>query len=325
MRKLLAVSFLCMVAAIIGGCTKTTNNIIGSNGDSTSGNVTWTIRTAGVPDSFLLNASTVSYGIVQSDSEFIVFGAGAMLSSPDGKSWVRHASNLSSPPIAVAWDSTTFVGITDSGIFTATDGATWTMRFSNSSLRLCALTGGGNRFVAVGTTRAIPDTAYAFVSPDGITWSAGAIGLGTPAVIAWGDSQFTAVGNGVAYTSTDGARWSQAFTIVHASDSNSSIAYGAKLFATVIGGYSTNTGVYTSPDGINWTSQLSGAWGYNQFNAIAWNGNSFIVAGSSVLTSIDGLSWTIRPDLPSGITIRGMAAGRNTIVALSNIAILTSP
>ncbi len=325
MRKLLAVSFLCTVAAFIGGCTKTTNTIIGSSSDSSSGNVTWTIRTAGVPDSFLLNAGTVSYGTVLSDSEFIVFGAGAILSSPDGKSWVRHASNLSSPPIAVAWDSATFVGITDSGIVSTSDGADWTMRFSTPSLRLCAVTWGANLFVAVGTTTATPDTAYAFVSPDGITWSAGAIGLGTPAVIAWGDSQFTAVGNGVAYTSTDGARWSQAFTIVHASDSNTSIAYGAELFAAVIGGYSDNTGLYTSTDGINWISQLSGTWGYNQFNAIAWSGKSFIVAGSSVLTSIDGLSWTIHPDLPSGITIRGMAAGKNTIVALSNMAILTSP
>jgi hypothetical protein len=317
MRKLFAVSFLCAVAAFVGGCSKSSNTVTGND----PGDMTWTIGAAGVPNNFMNNGA----GIVWGNKEFLLVGADTSLTSVDGKSWVAHISNLSARPVAAAWGGATFVVITDSGIFSATDGAAWKEQFSKPSLRLCALTRGGTRFVAVGATRATPDTAYAFVSSDGNTWSSIPIGLGTPAAVAWGNNQFTALGNGVAYTSTDGAQWSQAFTTVYATDSNTAIAYGANLFVAVVGGYSTRAGLYTSPDGVNWTSRLSGTWGYDQYNTVVWNGSNFIVAGSSVLTSADGIGWTIHPDLPSGITITGMAAGNTTVVGLSGYGILTTP
>ncbi len=222
-----------MVAAIIGGYTKTTNNIIRSNGDSTSGNSP-DDKTAECRTAFFLTrvrSVMVLFNPIANSSCSARVRCSARRTENPGS--VTHQSLLSAHRGSMGLHY--FVGITDSGIFTATDGATWTMRFSNSSLRLCALTGGGNRFVAVSTTRAISYTAYAFVSPDGITGSAGAIGLGTPAVIAWGDSQFTAVGNGVAYTSTHGGTTVLGFSItgLTASDRNSSIAYGANLFTSV--------------------------------------------------------------------------------------------
>ena len=50
MRNIIVVSVVFMIGMIIGGCTKTvTNTVVGNNGDSASGAMTWTIRTGGVP------------------------------------------------------------------------------------------------------------------------------------------------------------------------------------------------------------------------------------------------------------------------------------
>lgn len=51
-------------------------------------------------------------------------------------------------------------------------------------------------------------------------------------------------------------------------------------------------GIFTSPDGVTWTHQTSGAT--NFLEGVAWNGNQFVVVGleGTVLTSPDGVTWT---------------------------------
>jgi hypothetical protein len=317
MKQIIAVSLLCTITALVGGCTKTANTIIGNNNNS-SGDMTWTLRTAGVPSEFNFNSTDIVWG----NNEFLVVGAETTLTSTDGKFWTVHASNLPySGKIAATYGLNTFVAITDTGIFTSPDGAVWTKRYSISSSRLNALTYGGNRFVAVGGHDPLgfisgPDTAYAYVSTDGINWTQKSLGSGTCTVITWGNNRYVAIGRqSLGFISTDGTQWSQDSVNLYAS----SIAYGANRFVAA-----ENIALSASPDGLSWTGLFSIGTGQAQaFCSILWDGNRFVAAGSSVLTSPDGLNWAVQQ--PSPFVITKMAAGNNIIVGLSYAGILTSP
>lgn len=308
---------LCTITALIGECTKTANTVIGNNNNS-SGDMAWTLRTAGVPSGFNFNYTDIVWG----NNEFLVVGAETTLTSTDGKFWTVHASNLPySNKIAVTYGLNTFVAITDTCIFTSTDGAVWTKRYLISLSRLYALTYGGNRFVAVGGYDLTGlsgglDTAYAYVSTDGINWTQKSLGPGNCTVIAWGNNRYVAIGRqGLGFISTDGTQWSQDSVNLYGSP----IAYGANQFVAA-----ANIALYASPDGLNWTSLFSIGTGQAQaFCSILWDGNRFVAAGSSVLTSPDGLNWAVQQ--PSPFVITKMAAGNNIIVGLSYAGILTSP
>jgi hypothetical protein len=72
-----------------------------------------------------------------------------------------------------------------------------------------------------------------------------------------------------------------------------SVAYGNGKFVAVGGSVTSGSTIYTSSDGINWTSTRSGspAW-----NSVIYTRGNFYVAGrgnSTLLTSTNGTSWTV--------------------------------
>jgi hypothetical protein len=218
-----------------------------------------------------------------------------------------------------------FVAISEDSIFTSPDGITWTKQFSAAPSRLSAITWGDSQFVAVGLQTTVSgqtgfDTAYAFISKDGINWTENKIGPGFTASIVWGNDRYVAIGNST-FTSTDGILWSQDSVTIGVNNS-SGIAYGDGMFAAI-----GVIDLYTSPDGINWKTSLLE---FVQTPVILWNGNRFIVASNEVLTSTDGINWSAQPTLPTSIDISTMAVGNNIIVGLSAGAggledIVTSP
>ncbi len=318
MKNLTGVLVLFMAAALIGGCTKTTNTVTGSS----SVGMTWTIRTAGVPSNFPGDGPSLVWG----NNEFLLIGHDTTLTSADGKSWVAHASNFpyyfsQYSQTAVVKGASTFVAIDDSAIFSSADCFTWTKRFSTSQSGLypgvSSITWGNNQFVAVGSNM---DTCYAYISTNGVNWTAETLGIGIPLAVAWGNNRYVVIASGASFTSTDGIHWSQNFNNLFYGSQYSGIVYGANQFVAVIDG-----ALFSSPEGINWTSLFYSNI-INGITSIVWDGTRFVAAGSAVMTSTDGINWIAQPDLPTGVGIYQLAAGNNnTIVGVGFGAILTSP
>jgi hypothetical protein len=314
MRKAVALAVIGIVGMIVFGCTKTvTNTITGSNSTTSSGEMTWTIRTAGVPGNWLGNGShCVAWG----NNEFIIVGGDSTLTSVDGKSWVAHASNLPSS-LGIAWGKNTFVAITwDSTIYSSSDGIAWTKRLFSASSGVYAIAWGNNQFVAVGYGAA-DSAANAFVSSDGITWTTNPMGKGFPTAIAWGNGRYAAVGyNDISFTSSDGKNWSPDSANIFPGYNN--LFFGAGLFLTC-----SDDMVYTSLDGINWNGTLLSL--SDAFPQIVWDGKQFVLmSAGQVLTSIDGVNWTVQTPF-SGGEIISLAAGNGIIVGLTSTNIFTSP
>jgi hypothetical protein len=90
------------------------------------------------------------------------------------------------------------------------------------------------------------------------------------------------------------------------------IAYGAGLWVAV-----GDAGkVYTSPDGITWTSRTS-TFGASAVNAIVWSGTQFVIVGiaGKCATSPDGITWTSRTSSFGAVDIWGVTYGNGVYVA----------
>lgn len=200
---------------------------------------------------------------------------------------------------AVAYGGSGFVAVGAAGaaLFT-TDAVTWTTKSTGTTADLYALTTpGSGAFVAVG---AAGTTVY---SADGNTW-------GTPVVagnralyaVSYGVGRYVAVGAaGTIVTSTDGTTWVAATS--GTSNDLRGVGYGALLTTTGTGAAAvtstTNifvaTGVagtiLTSADGLTWTVRTP--LSATTMNAVTFGGQ-FVAVGNagSIYTSLDGATWT---------------------------------
>jgi hypothetical protein len=133
--------------------------------------------------------------------------------------------------------------------------------------------------------------------------------------VTWIGTQFIAVagqaGTAAIVSSTDGVTWT-------ARNAGSSPLRGvgwSGTLAVIVGDSGT---VFTSPDGIAWTAQVTNTT--SNLNHVAWVGSQFVAVGDGgiVLTSPDGVSWSSRPSktmfnlydvLLSGLHIFTVGAG----------------
>jgi hypothetical protein len=172
---------------------------------------------------------------------------------------------------------------------------------------------GNGRYVAVGEY-ASDDNGFIESSEDGVAWT-----MRSPQNysildlydVAFGNGTFVAVGwdyytGRNLYHSTNGIDW-----VSHTNAHNSNfyaVTYGGGLFVTVGDGLlpnsstRTNRNVYTSPDGITWTSCDSGApiGEVQNIDDVAYGAGRFVAVDEAGFTylSTDGTSWTRQPQLP---------------------------
>ncbi len=92
-------------------------------------------------------------------------------------------------------------------------------------------------------------------------------------------------------------------------------------------------GIWTSPDGINWTKRINPDTTSKPIRAVTYGGGQFVAVGpgpvadggSLVLTSPDGIDWTRRSTAPLNRSLFGVAYGNELYVATSGGVVLTSP
>ena len=108
--------------------------------------------------------------------------------------------------------------------------------------------------------------------------------------------------------SIDGCNWAQVLN-VSTSFSANDIAYNGRLWIATGQVGMTNSSIVTSVDGLNWT--LRGLSSFGTGSNVRWNGQYWIVAGSSpnlgalsaaphLQRSVDGINWTFITDAFAG-------------------------
>ncbi|MFO0546966.1 MAG: sialidase family protein [Polyangiaceae bacterium] len=141
------------------------------------------------------------------------------------------------------------------------------------------------------------------------TGGGGALPTGTP--------RFVAVGyGGRRMTSDDGSTWENNVVVdPNGGDDNNlfrGVGFGGGLYVAV-GGSSAGQ-IFTSPDGIAWTSQTpAGSW----LGDVVYVDGAFVAAGGNGLrqrSSDSGVTWTHQTDYYAG-HYRGLAAGNGIVVS----------
>jgi hypothetical protein len=210
------------------------------------------------------------------------------------------------------------------GISTSTNGNTWTTRtvgFSRNDWT--CITYGNGLYVAlaagIGNERVMTST-------DAINWTVrnSATPLADWRGVAYGNGIFVGVaGSGTSgspgvMSSTNGITWTGRYF----SRGFSSVVYGNGVFVAIP--YS-GTGVITSTDGINWTSQtgINGNWydityGNGLFVAVGYNGYN------SVMTSPDGTNWTSQNSSSPRYFWTKVTYGNGLFVAVSGTGVTVS-
>ena len=223
-----------------------------------------------------------------------VSNGGNISSSSNGSSWtVRTITDLREPWFtSVTWDGSLFIAVAQNDvngsgsrlIWTSPDGISWTPRNAGTVNALWAVVGNGSSMVAVGNNGTV------VTSSNGVNWDPAHFDTDLN-VILWAGGQYVAAGTSTydssspILTSPNGYNWT-----VHAAIPIrvNALAFNGSVYVAIGGVY-----IYTSSDALTWTEQVNPATTNQGLSDISWNGEMFVVVGSSgiVLTSNDGVNW----------------------------------
>jgi hypothetical protein len=179
-------------------------------------------------------------------------------------------------------------------------------------------------FVAVG------DRDTILTSPDGTNWTRRSARTGgNMNGVTCLDGLFVAVGDQGIVSSPDGAAWTS--RLAPAFVGLKSVAARPGLFVAVGGtGDSTRGTTWSSPDGITWTPHTTPVLTLGD-RGLLWSvtcSNGLFVAvgeydllpqrGQSIITSADGVTWTVRRDAPYEGAVYGVTFGNGRFIAVGD-------
>lgn len=266
-------------------------------------------------------------------------GSGSeVVTSPDGATWTPHALSPSSYWDSICWGNGHFVAVGcefGGTAYTATsaDGITWSV-VSGTYATVSKLTGvtwapALSLFVALHK-----DTGDAVTSADGVTWAFHALAVPHAGWLSncmcWSPDRalLVAVKPGNVMTSSNGTTWTP-----QTGPGGNCVCWSPDLGLFVAAGdFGNGHGIATSPDGVTWTTQTtptaggSGDWPTGGYTGVAWSETrrALIAVTSSVvgheieiISSVDGINWTIRTGL-------GGSASWKAIVAADTIDVIVA-
>jgi hypothetical protein len=272
----------------------------GSKADSTIAD-----SSANASDAAPIDASIADSNMPQGDAStnftnaiFVAAGYDARrMTSTDGKTWPNNTytapgANDNIFASAVVGGGTIII-VGDPGVFTSTDGVTFTQRTPPAAIHhSVAGVYANNQFVFV-------DAANSFTTPDGITWKMAtnsAQNAGHWHGVVFGNGKYLAIGDGGARKlSVDGLTWTD--FAVDPTIAFASLGYGNGIYvgvgaSTVDGGTVAHSAIST--DGITWTNHVYKTVTYDtEWGGIAYGLGLFVTSDSNYAwTSPDGKSWT---------------------------------
>jgi uncharacterized delta-60 repeat protein len=223
------------------------------------------------------------FDVAYGNGLFVAVGTSNVLTSVDGTSWSCLGRVAVERLCGVTWGAGKVVAVGFAGtVLTSSDGTAWTSQDSGTSLGLYSVAYGNGTFVAAGQV--------IISSTNGIDWTSRDSGPnGDFEAVAYVNGAFMAVGAGGAIkVSLDGIAWSSRDP--GATSTLYGVAYGAGLYVVVgAGGV-----IRSSADGITWTNRTSGT-SYD-LNGVTYGGGQFLAQGNNGvrLTSSNGVNWTVR-------------------------------
>jgi hypothetical protein len=252
--------------------------------------------------------------------------------SVDGINWTVQSSPHSgcTQVAAIIWDGTKWVIGTNSGIYTSTDGDTWTQRYSLNTVTDIIYT--GSIYFSLGLS--FSTVAYSY---NGIDWTAlpasafGSPAAGTPRAIVWNGVNYwlgvenTTTGTFSAYRSSDGFTWSSSASSTSVFQNSSGFGgigvltkAGIKVFGFGEANSPNRVGELSTLESVNWVSTVpaSGSiWGTSyKVNVAIYDGTKLLSISNgldpNILTySYNGKDWY--PVTKSGFTSfsRALQAG----------------
>lgn len=263
--------------------TGTTGNSFGAVFASNDG-LNWTVR----------NVTSMSTATAMSPSGRMVAvgNDSSSRTAVDGVSW-EFGRLDSSPSLDVTWSPklNSFVALlqvaANEDLYTSVDGKTWQVLGNDAPCGSLGATVIASPDILVNAGASLSEPCLA-TSADGITWQT-QMPPWTQSTTKgfWTGSQFIILGTqGLVVTSPDGGTWTS-----RTSGTTKSLYGGASSTSmTVLVGEGGT--ILTSVDnGVTWTSRSSGT-PFTLRRAV-WTGSEFyVVGGSAVLRSADGISWS---------------------------------
>jgi len=220
---------------------------------------------------------------------------GTILTSADGITWNRSATNTAGNILSLAWFGGQWVAAGDltntisslSEQLTSADGINWTLHTTSTNIvnnyATHIMVSNGSVLLSAGVTSGTNGASKTRVtsifntSSDGLTWQISAGNTIDVESVIWAGSQFVG--------------WSYVYKY-----------FNVPPFSNLIG----ERVLETSPDGVIWTPRFHGGPFLGSKSGLAWNGNLIVAVihnqtGDSriptkglILTSSDGISWTQR-------------------------------
>ena len=271
----------------------------GSSGSSYTSSVT--PGTATASQALVVDSSVNITGINSLSTSNLITNGTA--SSVGGTNWVTQSGATSASWNAMCWspDLSLFVAVGPSVIMTSPNGINWTSR-SGPSYTWTSICWSPELSSFVGICNS--GTQYViYTSPDGINWTGQFFSATIFTVVCWSPDLniFVALtkNNNQCYYSPNLTGWTGA-TIPNSSWVSICWSSELSMFAAV----STTGLVMTSADGLSWSSKTPSTTGV-PWNSICWSPelNLFVavsgkttgsVASTGVMTSSDGITWTVR-------------------------------
>ena len=285
-----------------------------SSGDGT----TWVNHTVSTVSGDLRGAA---YGA----GRWIVAGTQGLAESSDATTWQMLPAAAGYDGGTIAYGNGRFVaGASDGGVgYSADGGMTWTRGVTRATALLRIVFGNGLFVATTNSQNWINGVFYSELisSVDGVTWSPGYRLPGNTGAwrdIIFVDGAFLAIGtkgadeHTVVARSTDGVNWTNTAefdTAAYAIGGRSGLYVAAGLIGDV----------WTSPDGLTWTSQgrpLEAAGAPSAMTVIGGKLVASTFAGK-IATSEDGKSWSVENFSGSGM-MWYIATGGDQVVAVGN-------
>lgn len=220
-----------------------------NNSYKSSDGITWTTNSMITP--------IVWHGFAKANGKYFVYDREARVSSSvDGITWSTPSAPVSSTTIwtPIVYGNGTYVmfrknNVNGKNLATSADGITWTLRTANMAGGVVFAAG---KFVAVGSTFAVPNSGYSLTSADGINWTVNSNpAIASPVGIKYGGGKFVTIGGGKSFTSNDGVTWTEHGALPSSGMNDwDGMDYDGTRF--IAAGYDTPPIV--SADGVTWTA-----------------------------------------------------------------------
>lgn len=305
--------------------------------------ITWSNTNSGTTS----NLTTVTYG----NGTFVAGGAnGTIIYSSDGKVWQKSGPISYTTINSITFGNSLFVAVTLlGGIFTSSTGVTWTARTSGVTSPLNSVVYGSSKFVAVGSGGLILTSSDSTAT----SWTNQTVGNSDLLGVNYQNSTYIALGkNSKALYSNDGTNWYRSLidsfvavttdgslgwaitswgdvykatgtSFVYVTTVDTGIENFTNIYNNGAGIFIVTTGsgkIYTSSNGLNWTSRTSGvSTGLNEVYYDSVN-KIFVIVGDS------GVILTASPSggLPQVTTWVSQTSGTtNNLISVSQLSSTT--